>query len=330
MNLEDELRTLLTDRAERVQVDPSRRDDALRRATRGRGLVAVVALAAAASLVVVGISVGGSFRHESPRPAPLEQPTEQREPEDEDLIADVRIAEAADGAWTLYAGANSDGETICFRLEGGACTASRVRDGFILLQSFDDIAQDGFIYGPVDAAVASLELVSPDRGAPLRLRLRRFPQTLGLDHLRFFVRPIHGPGKGTLVARSADGAVLQETDVTWGGWRSGPIRGVRSVDVRSMVARFMARRIAGAGAEQFLDADGRAKFGPGGQLGPLYPDPPLEDFEIVFVEDLAGDGTYEVGVRLIYEAGSYGETFFVHPVDGELVISGGRNGLEGP
>ena len=49
----------------------------------------------------------------------------------------------------------------------------------------------------------------------------------------------------------------------------------------------------------------------------LYPDPPMKRFEIVFVDDL-GDGTYEVGVRLIFELGSYGETLFVHRDGGDF------------
>jgi hypothetical protein len=91
----------------------------------------------------------------------------------------------------------------------------------------------------------------------------------------------------------------------------------------------MERRVGGRAAEDFLDADGRAVFRPGGELAPLYPKPPLEDFEIVFVDDL-GDGTYEVGVSLEFARGSYGETLFVHRGNDGFIVSGGRSGLEGP
>jgi hypothetical protein len=96
-----------------------------------------------------------------------------------------------------------------------------------------------------------------------------------------------------------------------------------------MVGTFMERRVAGRGAEDLLDADGRAVFRPGGELAPLYPEPRLEGFEIVFVDDL-GDGTYEVGVRLKFARGSYGDTLSVHRGKGGFIVSGGRSGLEGP
>lgn len=102
----------------------------------------------------------------------------------------------------------------------------------------------------------------------------------------------------------------------------------KSREARSMVQNFMDRRIAGNGANRFLDADGREVFGSGGPLSPLYPTPPLRAFEVVFVDDL-GDGTYEVGVDLVFDQGSYGETLFVHRDEG-WIVSGGRPGLEGP
>jgi hypothetical protein len=91
----------------------------------------------------------------------------------------------------------------------------------------------------------------------------------------------------------------------------------------------MQQRTAGEGAKRFLDADGRAALGPDGTIGPLYLDPPLEDFEIMFIDD-TGDGTYEVGVRLIFVGGDFGHTYFVRKKGQELVISGGRSGLGGP
>ena len=70
-------------------------------------------------------------------------------------------------------------------------------------------------------------------------------------------------------------------------------------------------------------------FGRSGTLSPLYPKPSLRDFEIVFVDDL-GDGTYEVGVDLIFDRGSYGDTLFVHFAGGKWIVSGGRPSVEGP
>ncbi len=102
----------------------------------------------------------------------------------------------------------------------------------------------------------------------------------------------------------------------------------KSREVRSMVRTFMERRVSGNGAERFLDADGRRDYR-SGTVRPLYPKPALTNFEIVFVDDL-GDGTYEVGVELIFDEGRYGETLFVHGAQDRFVISGGRPGLVGP
>ncbi len=104
----------------------------------------------------------------------------------------------------------------------------------------------------------------------------------------------------------------------------------RSGEALIFVSEFMDRRVAGRGARRFLEAEGlRAYRHIGGDLAPLYPKPPLRDFEIVFVDDL-GDGTYEVGVQLEFRKGSYGETVFVRFNDVRWVVSGGRPGLEGP
>jgi hypothetical protein len=92
-----------------------------------------------------------------------------------------------------------------------------------------------------------------------------------------------------------------------------------------MVRKFMEQRVAARGAEKFLDADGLEIFRPGGALSPLYPKPRIEEFEIVFLDDL-GDGTYEVGVRLVFETGSYGDTLFVQRTERGLIVSGGRPG----
>ena len=104
----------------------------------------------------------------------------------------------------------------------------------------------------------------------------------------------------------------------------------QSSQVRSMILIFMNRRLEGNGAERYLDADGRRVFRPRGTLSPLYPKPPLRDFKIAFVDDLGDGKTYEVGVRLIFNRGSFGDTLFVHRTKGVFVISGGRPGLQGP
>jgi hypothetical protein len=100
-------------------------------------------------------------------------------------------------------------------------------------------------------------------------------------------------------------------------------------DVREMVGRFMHARIRGVGAGRFLDHRGRQDFGGDRGVTRLYPRPPLQDFEIVFVDDL-GDGSYEVGVELVFAHGRHGETMFVLFEDGRYAITGGRPGLEGP
>lgn len=124
----------------------------------------------------------------------------------------------------------------------------------------------------------------------------------------------------------SDGGKTRETLV---GVTSIDVAAGKASQVRSMVQTFMERRVEGRGVDTFLDADGREVFGPGGTLSPLYPKPPLQDFKLVFVDDL-GDGTYEVGVRLIFDRGSYGETLFVHHDEAGFVVSGGRPGLQGP
>ena len=103
----------------------------------------------------------------------------------------------------------------------------------------------------------------------------------------------------------------------------------QSGQIRPMVTTFMERRLAGEGAERFLDEDGHRVFRRGGSLAPLYPKPLLQDFRFMFVDDLS-DGSYEVGVSLIFKRGSYGETLFVHRFRDRWVVSGGRPGLEGP
>lgn len=102
-----------------------------------------------------------------------------------------------------------------------------------------------------------------------------------------------------------------------------------SGDVRRMVRRFMEARLRGRGAEYFVTADGQDEFGRGGGLAPLYPRRSLEKFDIVFVDDL-GDGSYEVGVELVFARGIYGDTLFVVFDGSRYRISGGRPGLEGP
>jgi hypothetical protein len=46
--------------------------------------------------------------------------------------------------------------------------------------------------------------------------LGQFPNELGLEQMRFFVRPVRGEGMGEIIARDAEGNVLQRTDVGWG------------------------------------------------------------------------------------------------------------------
>lgn len=112
-------------------------------------------------------------------------------------------------------------------------------------------------------------------------------------------------------------------------WTSREAPDVESDEVRTVVTRFMERRMQGRGAEQLIEPDARGRFRTG-SLAPLYFDPELEDFEIVFIDGPLGEPTYEVGVRLIFERGSYGQTYFVMLRNGRFLITGGRHGLEGP
>jgi hypothetical protein len=100
--------------------------------------------------------------------------------------------------------------------------------------------------------------------------------------------------------------------------------------VRRLVRSFMERRIAERGAEKLVVADARHRFRRLGRLGPMYFEPELQDFEIVFVDGPLGGPSYEVGVDLIFASGRYGHTYFVALHDGRYLISGGRPGLEGP
>lgn len=211
--MEHELSSLLRDGAERIRVDRTRRENTLKRARRGRGLAMATILFGVASVVVIGVSMAGSLREKTPLPVPVDSPSEHRDPGEEDVTADVLIAEAPDGSWSMFAGVSEDEEVLCLSLEGMGCVATTTRDSFVLLRSFGD-PERGFIYGPAKADVAALELVTDEEVIPLRLR--EFPDRLELDHLRFFLRAVTGEGDGVIVARDKAGRVLQEMDVTWG------------------------------------------------------------------------------------------------------------------
>lgn len=99
--------------------------------------------------------------------------------------------------------------------------------------------------------------------------------------------------------------------------------------IRPFVRVFMRARVDGAGAEEFLHRGTWTEAGPPGRSLALYPDPPPQDFRIEFVDDL-GDGSFEVGVSLVFKEGTAGETLFVRKRQGSLVILGAREGLTGP
>jgi hypothetical protein len=101
-------------------------------------------------------------------------------------------------------------------------------------------------------------------------------------------------------------------------------------DLRRTVRRFMGARLRGSGAERFLAAEGRDEFRAGGTLAPMYPQPPLQEFDIVFVDGPLGGPHYEVGVELVFARGSYGDTLFVSFKGDRYAITGGRPGLKGP
>ena len=101
-------------------------------------------------------------------------------------------------------------------------------------------------------------------------------------------------------------------------------------DVRVMVRRFMEAHLRGQGALRFVVPEARDEFGRGGGMAPLYPRPPLKDFEIAFVDGPLGGPSYEVGVELVFARGSYGDTLFVSFRGDRYVVNGGRPGLTGP
>lgn len=101
-------------------------------------------------------------------------------------------------------------------------------------------------------------------------------------------------------------------------------------DVRAMVRTFMEHRVAGRGAERFVATENLDDFGTHGQLGPMYPRPRLEGFEIVFIDGPLGGPSYEVGVELFFARGSYGDTLFVTFDGNRYLVTGGRPGLVGP
>jgi hypothetical protein len=116
--------------------------------------------------------------------------------------------------------------------------------------------------------------------------------------------------------------------------------------VAPVVAGFMKARVEGTGAERFLSGEYEWNED-GSDLRPLYAseEERYENFGIVFVDSL-GDGTFEVGVRMLGADldGSdewrteplFEETIFVGPgTDREgrrkyLLVNGARSGLDGP
>lgn len=155
------------------------------------------------------------FVPDAPKPS-TPTPSRATELSEEEPETNVLIAEASDGSWAMFAGVDTTSETLCLSLEGVICSATSLRDAFVLMSTFDEIQQEGFVFGTVAADVDALDLVSSDAVDPLRIRLRSFPPRLRLDHLRFFVRPLSGYSNATLIARAEDGAVLQEREFTWG------------------------------------------------------------------------------------------------------------------
>lgn len=180
----------------------------------------IISLATLASVVVVVLFwIAGTrfdlFQADAPDPA-RPAPPPRTEPFDEEPATDVFVAEAPDGSWTMFAGVDEAEETLCLSLQGVVCSTTTPRPGFVLMQGFDEIEQEGFVYGTVNQRVDVLELFPADAVDPISLRLRRFPRRLDLDHLRFFVHPLRGSGAATLVARGRNEDVLQETPFTWG------------------------------------------------------------------------------------------------------------------
>lgn len=323
MNTEQQLRLLLSEEADRVHADRSLRDEALSTARRGRRRIAATAVLGLVSVVVIGLTMAGSPRQETPQLLPVDRPTEHgAEDDDEEPVTDVLVAEARDGSWTLHAGLSEDGETLCLSLGGTGCTSVDFDKGFVLLQSYGSPEERGFIYGPVAADVVTLELGTG--GGVVPLRLRDFPNELGVDDLRYFVHPIEEQGAGTVLAKDAEGFLIQSMEFDWGGDAAS-----QASRARAFVRAFMERRILGSGAEGFLDSGGRAAFSSGGPVAPLYPEFRVNGYEIVFMDETS-EGSYEVGVRFFFSQGSQGHTYGLRDLGERFVVSGGRRGLEGP
>jgi hypothetical protein len=223
--MEQDLRSMLTERAEGVRMDTARRGETLRTARWRRGLGAATSVLGVAAVVVIGVGIADWSQSEPPRPAPVDRPSED-DGDDEDgkrarhvlppavPKTDVLIAEARDGSWYMFAGVTDDGETLCLSLEGVGCTVAKLEEGFVVLTSYGGVEQRGFLYGPVHRSVATLELVTNEDVIPLLLQ--EFPDRLGLQQLRFYVRPLRGQGEGTIIARDAEGNVLQRMETSWG------------------------------------------------------------------------------------------------------------------
>lgn len=112
-------------------------------------------------------------------------------------------------------------------------------------------------------------------------------------------------------------------------------------EVRKFVSAFLAQRVQGSGAEEFLSREGIGQFGGELKLSPLYGSTPALHYELYEIASIDGplwpESDFEVGVRIFTRSGgTIEETLFVGPnvdLQGQqspLLINGGRKGLSGP
>ena len=211
--MERELQLMLTDMAERVHVERARRWPTLRKARRRRRLVAATSLLGLVAVIVIGMGITDSWRS-GPRPAPADRSEKGRSLPDEPET-NVLITEGKGGAWALYGGVGDDGQILCLSLRGVVCTRATPPTGSVVFTTFESVPSgEGFVFGVVGPDTAQLQLLVS--GRLIDLELGQFPNELGLEQMRFFVRPVRGEGMGEIIARDAEGNVLQRTDVGWG------------------------------------------------------------------------------------------------------------------
>jgi hypothetical protein len=248
------------------------------------------------------------------------------------LAASAEEASVEDGIsagieWSLVAVPGSDdGMVLELRPAGSVQAVASVMSGG------DLPAVSGYAFGegePTDAVVFGL--VSPETTSVTLIPGQGLPQEDELtvpvpgSSLRAFALTAYVP-IGIVRSKDPSGDVIAEQLLVLPG----------EEPVLRFVERFLSARVAGTGAEGFVDTDSLREFG-ALDIQPLYMTSDgarYTDFAILFI-DAAGQ-SYEVGVRLDVDGGhAVEETLGVTQEpqqDGEsrLLVTGARSGLTGP